>query len=112
MCVWDGATRGCKGAGTHRDECKRAARVDRDAARVVEPGVGADAVEEASSAAAGERGDAIGGEVETADSVVEAVLRCITLGNTLSDRWRVMCGGRHHLRRTRCSPACAGVCAG
>ena len=68
----EGATRGWP--GTHRDERKRAARVDRDVMRDVELGAGAVAVEVASSAAAGERGDVLGGEVDTADPVVAGVL--------------------------------------
>jgi hypothetical protein len=42
--------------------------------RDVELGAGAVAVEVASSAAAGERGDVLGGEVDTADPVVAGVL--------------------------------------
>ena len=76
-----GTTRGCRGAGTHRDERERATRVDRDAPRFVELGACAFAVEVASSAATGECGDVIGGEVETADIVGVVVLRCI-MGNT------------------------------
>ena len=69
------------GAGTHHDERERATRVDRDAPRFVELGACAFAVEVASSAATGECGDVIGGEVETADIVGVVVLRCI-MGNT------------------------------
>ena len=80
VCARDGATRG---AGTHRDERKRAVRVDRDAMSVLpELGAGAVAVEEASSATAGERGDVLGGEVDMADAEVVGVLRCIIEENT------------------------------
>ena len=66
---------GC-GRGTHRDERKAAARVDRDATRVMEPGDAAGAVAEAVRAAAGERGGRPGGDVDTANAMV-TVLRCI-----------------------------------
>ena len=61
----------------HRDERISAARLDGDATRVLEPGVVAGAVEEATGAAAGERGGCPGGDVDTADPVVVIVLRCI-----------------------------------
>ena len=67
----------------HRNERKGAARVDRDAIRVVELGAAAGAVEEASRAAAGERGGRPGGDVDTADPVVAMVLRCIMKEHTL-----------------------------
>ena len=56
--------------GTHRDERITAARLDGDATRVLELGDSARAVEEASGAAASERGGRPGGDVDTADSVV------------------------------------------
>ena len=65
----------------HRDERKGAARVDRDATRVLEPGAAAGAVEEASRAAAGEGGGRPGGDVDTADPVIETALRCIMEGH-------------------------------
>ena len=65
-----GAMWGRCGRGTHRDERKAAARVDRDATRDIEPGAAAGAVEVATGAAAGERGGRPGGDVDTADSVV------------------------------------------
>ena len=55
---------------THDDERESAARVDRDAKRVIELGADAGAVAEASRAAAGERGGRPGGEVDTANAVV------------------------------------------
>ena len=61
---------------SHRDERITAARVDRDASGVIELGDSAVAVEEASRAAASERGGHPGG-VDTADTVVILVLRCI-----------------------------------
>ena len=61
----------------HRDKREGAAWVDRDAARVIELGAAAGAVEEATRAAAGERGGRPGGDVDTADPVVFIVLRCI-----------------------------------
>ena len=67
---------GGRGRGTHRDEREAAARVDRDASRVTEPGAAAGAVEEASRAAAGERGGRPGGDVDTANAVVAIALRC------------------------------------
>jgi len=70
------------GLGTHRGEREGAAWVDRDAPRVLEPGAGAVAVAEASSAAAGERGGRPGGEVDAADAVVVPVLRCIREAHT------------------------------
>ena len=62
---------------THPDERITAARVDGDADRVLEPGAAAGAVEEASRAAAGERGGRPGGDVDTADPVADIVLRCM-----------------------------------
>ena len=74
----DGAMQGyIRGRPTHPDEREGAARVDRDATRVVELGASAGAVEEATRAAAGERGGRPGGDVDTADPVVDMVLRCI-----------------------------------
>ena len=78
----DGATWGGCGRGTHRDEREAAARVDRDALRVIEPGAAAVAVEVATRAAAGERGGRPGGDFDTADPVVATVLRCIMEGHT------------------------------
>ena len=69
----DGAMGGC-GRGTHRDERETTPRVDRDAIRVVELGAAAGTVEEATRAAAGERGGRPGGDVDTADAVVAPVL--------------------------------------
>jgi hypothetical protein len=63
--------------GTHRDESKRTARVDRNGGRGAELGASAVAVAEASSPAAGERGGRPGGEVDTADAVAVTVLPCI-----------------------------------
>ena len=72
--------------GTHRDERILAARLDRDATRVVEPGDSADAVEEATAAgaaageataatAAGEGGGCPVGDVDTANAVILTALR-------------------------------------
>ena len=66
---------------THPDERITAARVDRDANRAVELGAAAGAVEEATGAAAGERGGRPGGDVDTADPVIEKLLRCIMGGH-------------------------------
>eukprot|EP00964_Phaeocystis_antarctica_P015661 scaffold8663_cov69-Phaeocystis_antarctica.AAC.1 len=77
-----------RGRPTHRDECEGAARVDRDAPRVSEPGAAAGAVAEASRAAAGERGGRPGGDFDTADPVVASVLRCIIGEHTLRGRAR------------------------
>ena len=68
---------------THPDERITAARVDGDADRVLELGDAAGTVEEATGAAAGERGGRPGGDVDTADAVVMLVLRCIMKGHTL-----------------------------
>ena len=68
---------GVRGRPTHRDEREGAARVDRDASRLIELGAAAGAVEEAIRAAAGERGGRPGGDVDTADAVVMTVLQCI-----------------------------------
>ena len=80
---------GVCGRGTHGYERVRAARGDRDSSRTVEPGVGADVVDVASSAA-GERGGCPVGKLDTADAVIASVLRCImeehTLGEELSRR--------------------------
>ena len=73
---------GVRGRPTHRDEREGAARIDRDAIRVVEPGAAAGAVEKARGAAAGERGGRPGGDVDTADTLVVNVLRCIMEGHT------------------------------
>ena len=67
--------RGLGGDGTHRDEREGAGRVDVDAKREVELGAAAGAVEEASRAAAGERGGRPGGDLDTANVVVIRVLR-------------------------------------
>jgi hypothetical protein len=64
------------GGAAHRNERKRAARVDRDERRAVEEGAGA--VAEASSVGAGERGGHPGGDVDATDAVVGTVLRCST----------------------------------
>eukprot|EP00964_Phaeocystis_antarctica_P045530 scaffold26216_cov60-Phaeocystis_antarctica.AAC.1 len=66
---------GVRGRPTHHDEREGAARVDRDAIRVIEPGAAAGAVEVASRAAAGERGGRPGGDVDTADPLEELVKR-------------------------------------
>ena len=67
---------------THPNERITAARVDRDADRVIELGAAAAAVEQALGAAAGERGGRPGGDVDTAEPVVALVLRCITITST------------------------------
>ena len=72
-----GAMWGRCGRGTHRDERKSAARVDRDATRVIKLGAAAVAVAEAVSAAAGEGGGRPGGDVDTANAMIVTVLRCI-----------------------------------
>eukprot|EP00964_Phaeocystis_antarctica_P098557 scaffold64565_cov62-Phaeocystis_antarctica.AAC.1 len=77
-----------RGRPTHRDEREGAARVDRDATRVLEPGAAAGAVAEATRAAAGERGGRPGGDVDTADPLVAIVLRCIIGEHTLRGRAR------------------------
>ena len=74
---------GVRARHMHRNERKGAARVDGDATRVVELGAAAGAVEEASRAAAGERGGRPGGDVDTADPAVDSVLRCIMGQHTL-----------------------------
>ena len=74
---------GCRLGSTHRDEREGAGRVDGDAKRLIEPGAAAGAVEEASRAAAGEGGGRPGGDVDTADTVVVTVLRCIMGEDTL-----------------------------
>ena len=71
---------GVRGRPTHADEREGAARVDRDASRLIELGAAAGAVEEASRAAAGEGGGRPGGDVDTADPVIVA-LRCIMEGH-------------------------------
>ena len=68
---------GVRGRPTHRDEREGAARVDRDASRLIELGAAAGAVEEALGAAAGEGGGRPGGDVDTANTVVLTVLRCV-----------------------------------
>jgi hypothetical protein len=65
-----------RGGAAHANERKRAARVDRDASRAVELGDVAVAIAKAGRAGAGERGGLPGGEVHTADTIVEIVLRC------------------------------------
>ena len=67
---------GVRGRPTHRDEREGAARVNRDAMRVLELGASAGAVEEASRAAAGKRGGRPGGDIDTADARC-MILRCI-----------------------------------
>ena len=74
--------------GTHPDERITAARVDRDATRVLEPGDSARAVEEASRAGAGERGGRPVGDFDTADSVVAIALQYIMGEYTLRGRAR------------------------
>ena len=66
---------------THPDERITAARVDGDAPGGIELGARAGAVEEATGAAAGEGGGRPGGDVDTADTVVISVLRCIMKGH-------------------------------
>lgn len=69
----------CLGTGrvaAHRNERKLAGLVDRDVPRGAKPGVGADGVDEARRAAAGERGDRPGGGVDAANEVGAIVLRC------------------------------------
>ena len=73
---------GVRARHMHRNEREGAARVDGDAARVMELGAAAGAVEEASRAAAGERGGRPGGDVDTADIVVAIVLRCMMRKHT------------------------------
>eukprot|EP00964_Phaeocystis_antarctica_P041120 scaffold23504_cov71-Phaeocystis_antarctica.AAC.5 len=70
-----------RGRPTHDDEREGAARVDRDVDRVLELGDAAGAVEEARGAAAGERGGRPGGDVDTANTVVPILLRCIMEGH-------------------------------
>ena len=84
MAGFAGSHKGCSESkpGTHRDERIIAARLDRDATRVKEPGAAAGAVEVASGAAAGERGGRPGGDFDTADPLVASVLRCIMEGHT------------------------------
>ena len=91
---------GVRARHMHRNERKGAARVDRDAIRVVELGAAAGAVEEASRAAAGERGGRPGGDVDTANAVVLPVLRCIMGEHTEEELNRrsgriVFCGSRY-----------------
>ena len=78
---------------THRNERKRAGRVDCDVARLEELGAGADVVAEASGAA-GERGSLPGGaDVDTADAVAVILLRCIMKwGAAGAIAGRGMCG--------------------
>ena len=83
----------------HLNERKGAARVDCDAGQGPELGAAANAVKEAISAAAGERGGRPGGEVDTADAVVVTVLRCIMGEHTEEELSRrsgrtVWCGSR------------------
>ena len=88
LSIRDGGLRGVQGMqrvqarGTHRDERILAARLDRDATRVVELGDSAVAVEEATGAAAGEGGGCPVGDVDTANAVIVIVLRCIMGGHT------------------------------
>eukprot|EP00964_Phaeocystis_antarctica_P043813 scaffold25138_cov70-Phaeocystis_antarctica.AAC.1 len=79
---------GVRGRPTHRYEREGAARVDRDATRVIEVGAAAGAVAKATRAAAGERGGRPGGDVDTADTLVANVLRCIIGEHTLRGRAR------------------------
>ena len=58
----------------HPNERERAARVDCDATRVVEPGAGGITIAEAPSAVASERGGLPGGEVDAANAVVVIIL--------------------------------------
>ena len=74
---------GVRARHMHRNERKGAARVDRDAVRGLELGAAAGAVEEATRAAAGERGGLPGGDVDTANAVVATVLRCASWEDTL-----------------------------
>lgn len=60
--------------GTHGNIRKRASRVDDNVAWLVELGVGADAVAEATGAAARERGGLPGDEIDPADVVGVKVL--------------------------------------
>ena len=101
---------GVRARHMHRNERKGAARVDGDAIRVIELGDSAVAVEEARRAAAGERGGLPGGDVDTADAVVQNVLRCIMGGHTEEELNRrsgrtVWCGSRcgPYLRPTPCA---------
>ena len=92
------ATRGCRGAGTHSNERKGAARGDFDVSGAVELCLGADVVVlEASNAATSEGGGRPGGDVDTADAVVSKVLRCIGREHTLSEEHAggAVCGGKH-----------------
>ena len=70
-----GGVRIC-GSGTHSNERKGAARVDRDASRMVELRAVARAVAEASGAAT-ERSGRPGGDVDAPNAVVVGVLQCI-----------------------------------
>ena len=78
-------SKGCSESkpGTHPDERITAGRVDRDAPGEMELGAVAGAVEEAIGAAAvrvyfaSERGGLPGGDIDTADAVVETVLQCM-----------------------------------
>ena len=58
----------------HRNEREGAARVDRDAMRVVEPGAGAGAIGGAGTPGAGERGGRPGGDVDAANALVVIIL--------------------------------------
>ena len=72
-------SKGCSESkpGTHPDERITAGRVDRDAPGEMEQGAVAGAVEEVTGAAAGEGGGLPGGDIDTADAVVETVLQCM-----------------------------------
>ena len=63
-----------RGGAAHRNDCKRAARVDRDTHRLIKFGASAVPVEVALLASAGERGGLPGGDVDAANAVVVSVL--------------------------------------
>ena len=94
---WRGVRERC-GRGAHRHEREPAVRGDRDAAGIVELGAGADAVANARSAGAGERGGRLGGDVDAANAVVALVLRCRVWGEAATYSMRRLCeagaGGR------------------
>ena len=104
-----------RGRLTHADEREGAARVDRDATRVMELGAVAGAVEEARGAAAGKDGGRPGGNIDMANAVAK-FLRCIMGEHTEEElNWSQVCG-RTVCGGNRCGPyaVCeAGVpCAG
>ena len=113
-CLRGGGLQGVQGMqrseskpGTHPDERITAARLDRDATRVIEPGAAAGAVEVATRAAAGERGGRPGGDFDTADPVVGSVLRCIMKGHAEEElkrsSGRAVCGGNRCYAPTPCA---------